>query len=150
MGIFSNVSSFIQTKAKERTVRKEEEQEIVKAESQALKEARIKAAPEFAKRRVAVEQKLKLASLRVGKGSGLQIGNIQNMAHGIGQSTTNQFNRDFDSMFGGGSGKKESKATPSAFQSDYDRMFGSPAKPKSKPKVHHKKQKMEWVQVRRR
>ena len=107
MGLFSNVSNFVDKKLKERETKKKEDREIAEIRHKALHEERIKAAPVLAKKQAALEVNQKIANIKAGKGSGgFNLGNIQNLAHDIGQSTGNQFNRDFSNMFGGGSVEK--------------------------------------------
>ena len=142
MGIFSNVSNFVEKKLKDRNERKKEEQEIATIRHKALHEERIKAAPSLAKKQAALEVNQKIANIKTGKGSGgLNFGNIQNLAHDIGQSTGSQFNNDFNNMFSGSGGKRQTKISgsimgpPNAFTDEYDRTFGRPA---PKTQVHKK------------
>lgn len=137
MGIFSNVSNFVGKKLKERDERKKEEQEIAEIRHKALQEERKKLAPVLAKKQATLEVNQKIANIKAGKGSGgLNFGSLQNLAHDIGQSGSNQFNRDFNNMFGSG-GKQTKKADPimgpsNAFNDEYNKMFSRTAKKKRK------------------
>jgi hypothetical protein len=133
MGLFSNVSNFVEKKLKEKEERKKEDREIAEIRNKALHEERIKAAPILAKKQAALEVNQKIANIKAGKGSGGFNLNLQNLAHDIGQSTGSQFNKDFDNMFGGGPGtgsRKARAAAPArnAFDNEFDKYFrGKPA-----------------------
>ncbi len=148
MGLFSNVSNFVEKKLKERDVRKKEDKEIDEIRHRALQEERKKSAPILAKKQAALEVNQKIEKIKAGKGSGgLNFGNIQDIAHSIGQSTGNKFNEDFNNMMGGrgSGGKGHAKKSDSLmgssnpFNDEYNKMFGGPAQKTSRASKAHKK-----------
>ncbi|PWB55615.1 MAG: hypothetical protein C3F06_02465 [Candidatus Methanoperedenaceae archaeon] len=157
MGLFSNVSNFVGKKLKERDTRKKEEQEISQIRQKALHEERKKQAPILARKQASLEVNQKVAKIKSGKAiGGYGITDLQNLAHGIGQSTGSQFNKDFNNLFGGGSsGKMHAKKSnplmgpPNAFNDEFNKMFGgSMAKGLHGSKTHKKATKGKTIIIK--
>lgn len=132
MGLFSNVSAFVERKLKEKDARKAEEQEIKEIEHKALIEERIKNAPEFAKKKIAIEtgQRLAAAKAKPGGSGGSILAGLQTM------KTAPIFNQGLGmggGMGWGSTGPATKKITDkpvkikNAFDDEYEKYFGTPA-----------------------
>lgn len=127
MGIFSGIGSFVREQMTERQKRKAIEKEEAEARRAALHKARMEQAPEFARQQAKLESQQRLKQIKSGKSTS-PFGNLQDIAHGIGQSTGTAFQRDFDTMFGGGRVSKAPSSgygnVPNAMTAEFNQMFG--------------------------
>jgi hypothetical protein len=143
MGLFSNVSGFVEKKLKQREEQGREEKEIREIEHKHIMEERKRQAPVFAAAKVKIEMGHKLAAAKQApvKSGGMfgGIGNLQNIAHGMGKSTGNAFTNDFNTMMGSRRPEesrrherketkkqeyREHKKPKTVFESDYEKYFG--------------------------